>query len=307
MKYLVKYKGNDTIAILIACHTNSKLKILTIENNIKKLSSSKYPIDIFLIDSEEFRGNLEYLKYNNNVKDLLYFVNTNLICHDKWYKFLEKSNYSYEKFILMNDSFLILRNIDDFFDFCHMKNKELIGMIDSKEGKYHYPDFFRYYNKNGIRKWMNFIDLNKSDKFSFYDIITKLEMDSINITKSIDCLYKVDKDYYRNIHFDDKALEYYLNKLKYPFVKLKKMNMVKYENNQIPIDFNPDIYKSLHNDLYDHNDPTGHFVTNGANEGRKYFKQQKTFLLDYLKNNICSNTNLCDDDKVCENSNLCEN
>ena len=33
MKYLVKYKGNDTIAILIACHTNSKLKILTIENN----------------------------------------------------------------------------------------------------------------------------------------------------------------------------------------------------------------------------------------------------------------------------------
>lgn len=224
MRYFIKYKDNDRIAVLIACHTFNKLKILGIENNLNKLSLSKYPIDIYLIDSKEFKGNLEYLRYTNNVKDLVYFENTNLICHDKWYKMLNKIKCSYDKYILMNDSFLILKNIDDFLDYCHVKNKELIGILDSNEITYHYPDFLRFYNKNGVKKWMNFFNLKKSPDLNFNDIILKLEIGSTNITDSKDCFYKVDKDYYGNIHYDDKALEHYINNLKYPIVKLKKIN-----------------------------------------------------------------------------------
>ena len=58
-----------------------------------------------------------------------------------------------------------------------------------------------------------------------------------------------------------------------------------YSNNNLPDDFDPLVYKSLHNDLIhlDNNELTNHFINNGMNEGRLYKHNQIKYPPSYLE------------------------
>jgi hypothetical protein len=92
-------------------------------------------------------------------------------------------------------------------------------------------------------------------------------------------------------------LFYYLNDLNYPIVKIKKINNNCYETNDVPSDFDGEVYKSIHPDLINIPDPLEHFINCGLPEGRLYKPNQnitmngklKKYLLDY----VSKNPNIC--------------
>lgn len=209
-----------------------------------------------------------------------YYDNDNLVCQGKWYKTLKTLNLS-NSFILTNDSFFIVNSLKPFYE--QIKNSyEMVGILESNQTKYHYPDFLRYYNSNGIKKLINFYELNFKKCKTFLDVINNLEIESTYITENRNCYYKVENNYFDNIHFDDIKLEEHLSQ-NYPIIKIKKLFFNKYES--FPNDFNADEYKRLHSDLINMNNYQAmeHFIKNGFFEGRPYKKTQKIVLPKYLE------------------------
>jgi hypothetical protein len=214
---------------------------------------------------------------------IIYYPNDNLVCQGKWYKILKTLNLN-NSFILTNDSFFIINSLESFYSI--IKNSyEMVGILDSNQTKYHYPDFLRYYNSECIKKIIKFYENNFDKCKTFLDVINNLEIESTYITENKMSVYKMDENYKKNLHFDDEYYEKYLEN-GYPIIKIKKLLFNKYQS--FPRDFKPEEYKSLHIDLnhMTNNQAEQHFFKNGFFEGRPYKKNQKTVLPDYLKKYI---------------------
>ena len=91
-----------------------------------------------------FKNILIFLNISRNIKFLVtaqYLNDTNCI---------EK----YNNFILINDSFLITKSLNNLKNAMN-NNYDVISISESYERKYHLPDFFRCYNKNSIKIILN--------------------------------------------------------------------------------------------------------------------------------------------------------
>ena len=163
-----------------------------------------------------------------------YVKNSVLSGQAKWYNCLSEIVNKYSKFIVTNDSFILVNSIAPFMKFCKSNNNEMTGLLDSYESKYHYPDFLRYYNKNGIKKWLRFYEVNKYNVKNQLDLMNYIEIDSTNLTTNKNCFYKVNSIFentkQKNIHYIDSVNEKYLNEYNYPVIKLKKLTFTKYES-----------------------------------------------------------------------------
>jgi hypothetical protein len=251
-------------------------------NNNKDLKKENYKINDAKIHWKK------YGKYENRLIpgyfhiEIQYQKNTSYLCHGKWYNYLKNITDNKSSYILTNDSFIITRELDDFKTFFKSKY-EMVGILDSYEQKYHYPDFLRYYNNSGIAKLMIFFD-EKMKNYNSYDDAVRNEIESTYITNNRECLYKMDFNYKKNIHFDDNMNKKYLEQQNYPIIKLKRLYYITYD--KFPFDFDPKNYKELNSDLQHFSSDielTNHFINHGMNEGRQYKKNQKMNVSNYLK------------------------
>jgi GT2 family glycosyltransferase len=266
-----------------------------INNNLTDEQAIQYGKDnvdlsVFNIDQLkrhyiEFGVN-EDRRINDNVKIFIdYIENDKYLCYSKYDYILNKTYDKYDNFILTNDSILIINNIN--FNVINDKlinGVEMISMLESNETMYHHPDFFRVYNKTGVKKWINHLKNNKHKITTIFDCIKYIEIDSRYITDNRYAIFKNPINYNNNIHFDDKQCKYFLENLKYPIIKIKKLLHNYYQNqNTIPNDFDENEYLSLNNDLYGLNlNLRQHFLLHGLKEGRLYKKNQKKTLPTYL-------------------------
>lgn len=248
----------------------------------------------YLQFGNEDKNRNQRFRDNNNYYNIYfeYLENSNLLCEEKWYKSLLKLNKN-NNFIITNDSYIIVNTIKPFMEFCRTnKNEEMIGLLDSYEVKYHYPDFLRWYSSTGIKKWMQYYKKNYSKCFNLDDLIKIIEIGSTRITKDKKAFYRMAKNYHKNIHYDDGINEIYINKLDYPIIKIKRLYITKYENendNIIPSDFNYEIYRELHPDLSTEETEEElkyHFINYGIQEGRIYKKTQKKKYPVFIQNKI---------------------
>jgi len=220
-------------------------------------------------------------------------------CYGKWMHFYDNiaRETKYKNYILANDSFLITRPLDEFDCLIKENKYDLISLTASNEISYHYTDFLRNYNSESMNMYKNFLSTQLRLHTDFLDVIRHIELPSLNLFNNRTCLYDVEPNYYKNIHFDEDKLMHYLNELNYPIVKIKKIGTPSYDNYTLPSDFNPAEYIDANPDLKYVNDAQSHFLEKGINEKRRYKKNQrirvyeplKEYLLEYVSNNshIC--------------------
>jgi len=220
-------------------------------------------------------------------------------CYGKWIHFLEKiaAESIYENYILTNDSFLITKPLDKFENLILQDRYKMISLTASNAFKYHYTDFLRCYKADAVFIYKEFMKSQLALTTNFLDVIKNIEIPSLHLFTVRDCVYEAEEGYDQNIHFDDNKLMYYLNELDYPIVKLKRISVNNYTNCSLPGDFNGDIYKSLHPDLANVQNPAEHFVSFGMNEGRLYKHNQlvniHSRLKEYLNNYASQNRDIC--------------
>mgnify|MGYP003969559635 CR=1 FL=1 len=290
-------------AIILGCHTDSKIKVESFKKNLNYFS--ELGNTIYIVNSSEFKGEIEsslksehqYILHDNLHETyeldsnkthifILYLENDNLICHGKWNYLLQSIPLNrHEGYVLTNDSFVLIGDLLEFKNLYQNNEYEMVGFIDSNQIKYHYPDFLRYYTVGGISKWLNYFNEFKHRCKLFQDMVDIMEVDSTYIFEKKNCLYKMQKNYDGNIHFDDDVCQHYITDLGYQVIKLKKIMNTVYEDKTIPHDFDGNVYRSLHHDLCfmrNLKNLEQHFLVSGMEEGRIYKKNQKIKLPKYL-------------------------
>jgi hypothetical protein len=207
----------------------------------------------------------------------------------KWYNYINNGEMikGKSRFILANNSFVIIKSLNKLASLSNTSNKEMISLFDSSYNQsYNYPDYLRIYTKTGINKLIDFYKIN----FKLTNNSKKIEINSTNITNSKKCLFLIKDNHIKNK--DKHILDNHIDDICFPIILLSKIKYICYDNTNIPIDFNPEIYKQLNKDLInlDNITVTKHFIKYGIPESRQYKKNQlfKTnkYIFDKLPINI---------------------
>ena len=203
--------------------------------------------------------------------------------------------------ILMNDSFIFSRNIHDIMNNIKEKinNKFMfVGLSRCDVHKQHYQSYFWVLNYNLIPILYDILTEDRLDSsMGSENIIMKCEVDISNLFIN---RYKSDFIYHTNS--DNLILKPLVRLLNngYPIIKFQCLKRTKYNFNSIVHlpkkvwikkrkkeikDFNPKIYKELHNELKHMSDKelTYHFFLIGIDEGRKYKYNQPSFIPQDIK------------------------
>ena len=285
-KNLIEPYFEDDDSVIINNNLNDKQ--LNIYHNLFPDLKTIYNTNDELIEHYKLHGSKEYVRNKSFKKNINccninfeYTENTHLICHKKWYDCLKKLDLN-NNFILTNDSFVLVNNIEIFINNFLKKQIDMYGIIDSYQNKYHLPDFLRIYSDVGIKLWIKYYEKEKSKCKTFLDIINIMEIGSCDCFDNYNTLFKVNKNYKKNIHFDDDVNRQYIENLNYPIIKIKRLFYTNYKHNfinhkqelinKIPEDFCPKFYKYLHNDFKHLSDEEAkqHFLTYGIEEKRHY-------------------------------------
>lgn len=283
------FKFNKKI-LVIACHTNNYIKLKAIKSIINFLY--EYVEKILIINSIEYKNTIEIFLNDVNNKflekiDIYYTKNDSFNCFSKIVYLYDNFDFSkYDNIIYTNDSHFIINSLESFINIIEDKY-ELIGLHDSYQGNYHYPDYLRCYNNIGFKKIINYYKDNMKQILNRVDLVSIFEISSMNIFNNykIKCLYKVPQDFNTFLQADNNLFEKFLKK-GFPSIKIKKIysNTIYNKDEQFS-DFNPKIYKNLHNDLVHLSDKCAHnhFINYGIIEGRIYKEKQKINCNKYLK------------------------
>ena len=200
--------------------------------------------------------------------------------------------------VLMNDSFILCRDINDIMESIQEKiNKDVqfIGLSRACHPRVHYQSYFWVLNYNLVPILCDHLTECRLDtRNGSNNIIQKCEVDLSHLF--ID-RYKTDFIYDTN--FDNMIVDRLVNLLEigYPVIKMQCLKKVRYHNAYTDKDgvrtllrsfedFNPTVYKELHNDLKHLSDveATEHFFTNGiGDQERKYKYDQKTYIPTSIK------------------------
>ena len=285
---------NTSTITIIACHTNTNLKIQCLIHNIGIFI--KISTKIVICNSYEFKHqNIESMVISTypdsiNIIDFKYIQNDSFVCHSKWnhvinHYYSTLSNYHH--FILTNDSYLYIKDTDELSNFIDV-NYEMQTILISNEVHNHYTDFLRIYNFSGIIKINNFykwfMTENKNKPVAFQDIINGLEMKSHIIFDKKNGLYEEPDTI--NINFIEPYKKKYIEETKYPIIKIKAIQNTFYEDKQLPDDFDPQVYKLMHADLshlITDKEIISHFSNFGMLEGRIYKHRQDKHVPSYVK------------------------
>lgn len=131
-----------------ASHLRNKKQFKMLKYNIEKIV--KHVDQLLFIYSTDIEVNMNEISQDPKIK---YYWVENLGLDFSKYCFglnlLNKWGYRCDWYLLMNDSILFPRNMDDIFDSLnYLGNRDMVGMIDSKEIMLHYQSFFWAIKKN---------------------------------------------------------------------------------------------------------------------------------------------------------------
>jgi len=214
---------NNTMLIIISCHTNSQLKYNVLVNNIKYLQMPN--IQIIIINSEEYENAYNYNIANNIIK---FFTIKNDKFYDfgKWIYVLTNFDYTkYKNIVFMNDSIILTSNINNDLMNLNNNNFDLYGFNDSTQIAYHYQSFLFSIKSTCINKFIEMFNSKKSFIKKFFDVIFHYEIGLFKVFVNKDCYIKISKlTNGKNLQFQvDQVYSYVLLNDIFPIIKVKRI------------------------------------------------------------------------------------
>lgn len=221
--------NNDRILVIISCHTNSQLRLKSIQLLMHALKEVE-DIDIIIVNSKGLTlSHFVKDRYKNDYIGYYEIHNDQYYGFSKWYYGLIQTEFMKYKFItFINDSIIIHRPIKYFFDYTRFKNVDLYGFNDSSQITYHYQSYFFSVKNTAIVNFLKMFDENRRFVHSYMDAVFHLELRMLNYFSSRDCFLKIayfpfNRD--KNIFAQNDSLYF---KLRYygllPFTKLKRIS-----------------------------------------------------------------------------------
>ena len=222
---------------IMACHTDTSLKLKAILNNIKYFRFVNN--DIIIINSSNTPYSKE-LEMACNARGLKYMEiqNNSHLDVGKWMHLLKFTSINKYKFIVFtNDSYFINNPICHFYNKMITRNVELYGYNDSTQITHHYQSYLFGVKKEAVHKFIFHYESNKNLLTDYLSVVSNIELKLMNIFQTKDCFLKIGKFYHhkdKNIFFNNDRLYFPLIKHGLlPFFKLKRVTGNKISNYKI--------------------------------------------------------------------------
>jgi hypothetical protein len=273
------------VVCIMACHTNSRLQIHVVKNNIQFFK--EICTTILVVNSLVFRNHQSELQANSENVKFYYVKNDRLACISKYIHVLQNFDYAnYDKIIVCNDSFLVIQSLAGFQQTC-FEDVDMTTLLTSNEVPYHSTDFLRCYNTQSVKIVLEYYLKHAHTTKNVDELIRTFEMCTADLFASKNAVFETEQTSTSNIHMHDEMVQTYLSN-GYPIVMMKKLTSIvqPYANNTLPKDFQANEYKSLHKDLQHFSDKEAvtHFQAHGWKERRVYKQGQQLVLPEYLRN-----------------------
>lgn len=281
--------------LVYACHVkNTNWKTLINFNLSKLIDYCNNIYIVYSVSDDMVNFNADIFKKQIIYKNIT-FIKTENIGYDfkKYkigllYRIQENINNLSKSVILMNDSFIFIRNIKDIINNIQKKinnNVKFIGLSRCDLPKQHYQSYFWVLNNSLITELCDLLtNYRLDDTKGSNHIIMECEVGISNIFIN---KYKSDFIYHTNL--DNLLIDKLCVLLDkgYPVVKFQCLKRGKYDDKsgRTITDFESNIYKKLHTDLKHLTDEQlkSHFFGPGIKEGRKYKYNQDTFIPQRIK------------------------
>jgi len=219
--------SNTKMLTIMACHTDTGLKLKTILNNIKYFRFINN--DIIIINSSHTNYSKE-LETACNVRGLKYIEipNSSHLDVGKWMHVLKTTSIEKYNFVVFtNDSYFINNPICHFYNKMVTRNVELYGYNDSTQITHHYQSYLFGVKKEAIHKFIVHYESHKNLLTDYLSVVSNIELKLMNIFQTKDCFLKIGSFYRhkgKNIFFNNDALYIQLiNHKLLPFFKLKRI------------------------------------------------------------------------------------
>ena len=228
---------NAKMLTIMACHTDTSLKLKTIINNIRYFRFINNDIIIINSSHTNYSKELETACNTCGVKYMEIQNNSHLDV-GKWIHILKTTNIeSYNFVVFTNDSYFINNPICHFYNKMVTRNVELYGYNDSTQETPHYQSYLFGLKKDAIHKFIAHYESHKKLLTDYLSVVSNIELKLMNVFKTKDCFLKLGNIYHhkkKNIFFNNDRLYFQLMKHGLlPFFKLKRVTGDKRPNYKI--------------------------------------------------------------------------
>jgi hypothetical protein len=212
---------------IIACHTDTTLKVKTIINNLKYFRFINNEIIIINSSNTRYSKVLESACHDLGL-NYIEISNSKQLDAGKWMHVLKSTDIQPYNFVVFtNDSFFINNPICHFYNKMATRNVELFGYNDSTQITYHYQSYLFGIKRNSINKFISHYESHKKLLTDYMAVVSNIELKLFHIFHTKDCFLKIG-DFYnhkgKNIFFNNDAL--YIKLMRaglLPFFKLKRI------------------------------------------------------------------------------------
>ena len=222
-------ENTPKILTIIACNSDSSVKLNTIINNLRYLNYLNNDIVIINTSGIQFGNELKKkLSKFPIVKQIFEVPNDCYLDFGKWIYVLNNYNYTtYDHVVFTNDSIFITSRINCFFNKMIDKNVELFGYNDSTQTRYHYQSYLFGIKKNAVLKFINLFKEKKHLIRNSETLVQNTEILMTDYFSTTDCFLHIGyipMHIGMNIFFTNDTLYNILLKTRLlPFIKIKRI------------------------------------------------------------------------------------
>ena len=217
------------VLTIIACHSNSEDKYLSVINNFNYL---KFPNNDIIIINSVNENYSEQLKneMQDKCKNFIEIPNDVYMDFGKWNYVCENYDISsYDFVVFTNDSFFITDSMYPFYNTMLEKNKNFYALTSSSEINKHFQSYLFGVTKIAVDRFKNFFKIKKGliDEKP-RSLILNIELNLSNYFLVKECYLELDKfptNFQKNIFFHNDLLYSKLLQAKIlPVIKLRRLN-----------------------------------------------------------------------------------
>ena len=227
--------NNKKYLLIMASHCINEIKFSTIKNNFKFLNFNCF--DKLVVNSEQTEYGKKLSEFCKN-SDIKYYEipNSGYLDFGKFINVLidkNKANYlEYDYIILLNDSFIIHKPINHFFNLISKYNIDLYGYNDSTQSGYHYQSYLFSLRRDAVQKFIDKVTNPSLNIKTQQDVICNFELNMTKWFTKTSCFLEIGNyPLHRglNIYHNNDRLYFFLKNIGLlPFTKLKRYLKIKY-------------------------------------------------------------------------------
>jgi|ERR1700757_3484024 len=160
---------------------------------IKELTKHFTKVIFITNEKKLVESSLSFLE-NNKIEP--FFVANEGHDFGMWYKAMLKYNIEeYDRLGLVNDSCILFKPLDDYFNWLNSQNLDYAGMTDTEEIIYHIQSYFLTINKKAIKPTLEFfkqhgLQVNRQDVINIYELGLSKYLGEINLSTGAWFSYK---------------------------------------------------------------------------------------------------------------------